>query len=336
MRITQKEIAQAAGVSPASVSLILRGKPNRLSPEVREKILQTASKLHYQPNTEKKKKHAADGGCIGLIVPSILNGFFAEIVQGVSECVQKKGKKLLLYTTDGSSSTDLTAIRIMENADLSALLITASEDCTSRLFRNFRCPIVQVDRQSPALCCSSVILNSKKGGFLATQHLLELGHRKLAYLSGPMQLVSARERLNGFYWAMQNRGLPIPDDCVYEGDYQYQSGYRLAEEILDRNYTGVICGNDVMAFGLMKRCSERGVQIPQSLSVVGFDNLQFSSLITPALTTVSQSGFTIGYRACQIAFQEIESPNATRQTVLLEPGLVIRGSTSLPGGTHEK
>ncbi|MCI2057880.1 MAG: LacI family transcriptional regulator [Oscillibacter sp.] len=334
MAITQKEIARAAGVSPASVSLVLRGKPNRLSQESRAKILAKASELRYQA-APKVRKVSAAGGCIGLIVPNIFNYFFAEIVQGVSDCVQKKGKKLLLCTTDGSEDADRRAIRSMEGAAVSALLITASEDCGTAMFRGLHCPVVQVDRQSPALGFSSVILNSRKGGFLATQHLLSLGHRKLACLSGPRQLVSARERLEGFFWAMRDQGLPRSEDDVLEGDYQYQSGYALADRVLDGGYTAVVCGNDVMAFGLMKRCSERGVRIPADLSVVGFDNLQFSSLITPALTTVSQSGFTIGYRACQIAFQELENPGATRQTVLLEPGLVIRGSTAFLGGTHE-
>lgn len=335
MRITQKEIAKALGMSPASVSLVLNGKPNRLSPESQKKILCKASEMHYQV-PGKPKKSRAGNGCIGLIVPNIQNYFFAEIVQGVSECVQKKQKRLLLFTTDGSLSADLAAIRIMEKSRVSALLITASEDCTAKMFSEFNCPIVQVDRQSPALCCSSVILNSKKGGFLATQHLLNLGHRKIAYLSGPMQLISARERLGGFQWALRDLGLSVSDECVYEGDYRYQSGYRLADEILGGGYTAVVCGNDVMAFGLMKRCGERGIRIPEDLSVVGFDNLQFSELINPALTTVSQSGYAIGHRACQIAFQEIEDPDTIQQTVLLEPELVIRDSTAMVGGSYGK
>jgi Transcriptional regulators len=327
MKATQKEIAEALGLSPASVSLVLNGKPNKLSKESQERILRTASEMNYEA---RKKLHAekAVENCIGLIVPSLTNYFFAEVVQGVCEYAQGCESRVLFFTSNGSADADQKAIQLMKSSPLQALLITSSSDCREDIFSSLQCPIIQVDRHSPELHYSSVVLNNRKGGFLATQHLLGLGHRKVAYLSGPTQLESARERLSGFYWAYQEKGLQTSADCVFEGNYQYESGYRAADKILGKHFTAVACGNDVMAYGIIKRCGELGIRVPEDLSIVGFDNLTFSELIKPALTTVSQSGYAIGYRACQLAFQEIEDPKAHKQTILLEPDLVVRNSTA--------
>jgi LacI family transcriptional regulator len=186
-----------------------------------------------------------------------------------------------------------------------------------------------VDRQSPALQLSSVVLNNKKGGFLATRHLLEQGHRQIAYLSGPPNLVSARERYEGYLWAYREAALKAPEDAVFHGDYLFQSGYRAADAIWSGGFTAVACGNDLMAYGLIKRFRELGLDLPAKMSIVGFDDLSYSELISPALTTVAQSGHAIGYQACKIAFQEIENPHAHHQTILLEPELIIRDSTAV-------
>lgn len=334
MNTKQKDIARATGMSTTSVSLVLNGRPNKLSKESREQILRMAADMDYKPE-RAKRLFSRNADCIGIIVPRISNYFFAEIVQGASDCVQSRGWRLLLVTNDGSPEKDKAAIKMMKDFRVAAILLTSSEDSPASMFEGLTCPVIQVDRHSPALHFSSVVLNNKKGGFIAVKHLLDLGHRKIACITGSQKLVSARERLEGYYWAFREQGLTPPAFGVFEGDYLYESGYALADKIIAGGFTAVVCGNDIMAFGLSKRCRETGVSIPDSLSVVGFDNLVYSELLDPPLTTVSQSSYAIGSQACQRAFFEIENPNVSKQTILFEPELIVRKSTVSAEGNRE-
>lgn len=333
MNTKQKDIARATGMSTTSVSLVLSGRPNKLSKETRDHILRMASDMGYKQERSKRLS-SRNADCIGMIVPRISNSFFAEIVQGASDCIQARGWRLLLVTNDGSPEKDRAAVKMMKDSRVSAVLLTSSEDCPASMFEALSCPVIQVDRHSPALHFSSVVLNNKKGGFISTKHLLDLGHRKIACITGPQKLISARERLEGYYWAFQARDLPSPAPGVFEGDYLYESGYALADKIISSGFTAVVCGNDIMAFGLCKRCRELGVSIPNDLSVVGFDNLIYSELLDPPLTTVSQSSYAIGSQACQRAFFEIENPRVSKQTILFEPELVVRKSTVTAQGNR--
>lgn len=330
MRTTLKTIADHVGLSVASVSLVLNNKPNKLSPESRQKILAAAEELHYAPQLVSPAMAKKYSKTLGLIVPEISNSFFADLAQGVGHCAQENGCQLLLSTTDGIAENDADILRLFSSRNIAAMLFVASSNCNASLLESLPFPIIQVDRKNPALNFSAVVFNQKKGGYLATRHLLELGHRRIACLTGPKNLTNTSLRLKGYLRAYKDLGVTPPSDGVIEGDYMSDSGFEAADVILERGFTAVFSTNDMMAYGILKRFRQLKIRVPHDISIVGFDDVVYSSLLDVPLTTIRQSGYNMGYEACRRAFEEIEDPKIMKQTIQFEPELIIRESTAKP------
>ena len=327
MKPTLKDIAEKTNLSITSVSLVINQRPNKLSKESRERILKAAQELNYQPTQKRRRQKCRSGKLLGLIVPSVCNSFFAEIVQGMDDCAQENGWQILLATSDDDPEKEAQTLRVLENQRISGLVIASAASYDSTTFSPpFH--VVQVDRQSPRLEYSAVILNHKKGAYLATKHLLDLGHTRIACVTGPQKHESARQRLDGFFWAYEDAGIPCQAEQIFESDYTSSGGYEVAKEILDGDFTAVFLGNDMMALGLYQRMGELGKKIPQDLSVVGFDDIDCAGLLDVPLTTVHQSGHDLGYAACQRLLTEMEDPEISKQAIYFEPRLVVRRSTA--------
>lgn len=321
---TLRDVAEEVGLSLSSVSLVLNHRENRISPENRRRIQEAAERVGYVPSGKRRNRQKPT--ILGLIVPELSNAFFADVVQGVTDCAFKQDAKLLLATNGESASRDAEQIRSMAASGVAALMIALSYNCSPDVFSEIACPVIQVDRQSPSLPYSSVRLNNRKGGYLATGHLIELGHRRIACITGPSWLMSSQERESGYRWAMEEAGLDVTDDMVMEGDYFPAGGYALADAVIAGGFTAVFCENDMTAIGLYRRFRERGVAVGQDISVVGFDDISFCEMLDTPLTTVRQSGYDIGYEACSRALQEIESPEMPHQSIYFEPRLIKRES----------
>ena len=328
MRTTLKTIADHVGLSVASVSLVLNNKPNKLSPESRKKILAAAEELRYVPQLVSPAMAKKYSKTLGLIIPEVSNSFFADLAQGVGHCAQENGCQLLLSTTDGIAENDADILRLFISRNIAAMLFVASSNCNASLLQSLPFPVIQVDRRNPALNFSAVVFNQKKGGYLATKHLLELGHRRIACLIGPKNLTNTSLRLKGYYQAYKDMGLTPPSDGVFEGDYMSDSGFDATDAILAKGFTAIFSTNDMMAYGILKRLRQLKIKVPRDISSVGFDDVVYSDLLDVPLTTIRQSGYTIGYEACSRAFQEIEAPEIMKQTIQFEPELIIRESTA--------
>ena len=312
---TLKDVAAKVGLSVASVSLVLNQKPNRISPESRERILVAAEQLGYVRKPRPAQRIARKPVTLGLILPEISNTFFANIVQGVDDCIRHHGAQLMLATNGESAQRDAEQLRQFASAGICALLIAPSYSCHPSVFEGVPFPVIQVDRQSPSLPFSSIRLNNKKGGYLATRHLIELGHRKIACITGPNWLLSSQEREAGFRWAMGEAGITGVEEWILEGNYQTESGYRLAPQLLAKGASAVFCENDMMALGVYRYFHEHGIRVGKDVSLVGFDDISFCEFMETPLTTVRQSGYAIGNEACKRAFLEIERPELPKQTV---------------------
>lgn len=336
MKPTLRDIAEATSLSVASVSLVLNGRPNKLSADSRKRITEAARTLGYVPIQRSRPEAARPERVLGLIVPSLTNFFFAEIVQGVEACAQENGWQLLLATNADMPEKDRENLQLFTSHGVSGLVIASAANCDNSMFAAIPFPVVQVDRQSPTLDCSAVVLNHRKGGYLATRHLLELGHTRIACITGPQKHESARQRMEGYLWAMEDAGVPLPRDGVFECNYCSDGGYGAADPILERGFTAVFSGNDMMALGLYKRLRELGKHIPGDLSIVGFDDIECADLLDVPLTTIHQSGFDLGHAACQRVITEIASPGISKQTIHFEPRLVVRRSTAALAGHQKK
>ncbi|WP_294533894.1 LacI family DNA-binding transcriptional regulator [uncultured Pseudoflavonifractor sp.] len=326
MRTTLKDIAQATGLSVTSISLVLNARPNRLSEESRRKVLEAAKQLNYSTSSHSSPS-ASECHSIGLIVPNISDFFFGEIAQGVIDCARTHDFTVLLGTNGESPQMDNQNIRSLSRQGVRALLIVSAHEQANTLLDQLSFPVIQVDRQSLSLNRSAVLLNHRKGGYLATRHLIDLGHRHIACITGPGAQASSQQRLAGYRWAFEETGLPLPKNAIFEGDYAPKSGYQLLDSIISAGFTAVFCGNDMMAIGIYKRMRELGLKPAQDLSIVGFDDISFADLLEVPLTTIRQSGYNIGFEACKRAFLELDNPDLPKQTIQFEPELVIRQST---------
>ena len=332
--VTMKDIANALDISPTTVSLVLNQKPNRISKTTKEKILVMAQQMKYCPNQLAVGLAKKRTKTIGLILPDISNIFFAELARGIDDKARECGWNIVFASSSDQVERDLENIRTLCARGVDAITIAMASQATEKNIQEYRnligslpIPVIFVDRYEPSLDCSSVMLNQKKGLYLAAKHLLDLGHKKTGCVIGPMNLNTTKERMEGYAWAYQEANIPIPEDYFFEGDFLFGSGSAAVEKFIKRGFTAILAFNDMMAYGIYKKLKELNIRIPDDISVVGFDNLFFSELSDPPLTTVHQPANEIGMKAAIKAIEEAEGINASKQNIFFEPLLVVREST---------
>ena len=341
--VTMKDIANALDISPTTVSLVLNQKPNRISKSTKEKILFMAQQMNYCPNQLAVGLAKKRTKTIGLILPDISNIFFAELARGIDDQARERGWNIIFSSSSDLFERDLENIRTLYARGVDVITIAMASQATDKNIQEYRnlidslhIPFIFVDRYEPSLSCSSIMLNQKKGLYLATKHLLELGHEKTACVIGPMNLNTTKERLEGYALAYREANIPIPADYFFEGDFSFHSGSAAVEKFIRLGFTAILAFNDMMAYGIYKKLKELNIRIPEDISVVGFDDLFFSELSDPPLTTIRQPANEIGMTAAIKAIEEAEQENPSKQNIFFEPLLVVRESTQKNTKTESK
>lgn len=266
---------------------------------------------------------------IGVITPNVANGFFSDALDGIEQRVAREGYTVILGQSFNRPDTEREILRRLQENQVDGLIVSPSYDS---LFEGVDVPVVLFNSELPTLNYSQVTYNECKGAFLATKHLLGLGHRKIACLTGDSKKNASDRldspRVDGYFWAYADAGLPAPEDSVFFGDYlEAQSGYEQLDQVVKGGFSALFCCNDLMAYGVYRRAAELKVRIPRDLSVVGFDDISYSSLLTPALTTIHQSGSRLGREAAERLLHELDDPAAPHQSIRFEPTLIVRDST---------
>lgn len=333
MVATLRDVAHLAGVSPSAVSLVLNNRPHRIPEETCKLIREAAQELHYTPNGNAVALATGKSQVLGVVIPDIRNSFFAELVSGIESVALERGWNIIITSSSDRTDVTLDNIRTLAARDVGAMLVVPASDSSKETEADYRQaiadyghPVIQMDRSTPDLGCSLAAIQQSKGAFQATSHLLNLGHRKIAFLLGPASICAYR--LHGVETAYREYGLQLSPDDLFQGAYTLESGYAVADDILSRGYTAVFCFNDLMAYGIYRRCRECGVNIPGELSVVGFDDILYSEYMEVPLTTVWQPARQLGIEAARQAFSEIEHARHGGAHILLEPKLQIRSSTA--------
>lgn len=333
MATTIHEVARAAGVSISTVSRALNGG-GRVSRATRQRVAGIADDLGYQPNDLARSLLAKTTQVIALVLPDITNPFFPELVRGIETVAGGHGHLVLLCdSADDEAKTwkDLAALRrkqvdgiILAGARLSAARLAA---VTAGV------PVVTVDREV-ALADASVVQGDHRGGArAATEHLLALGHRRIAHISGPSGLSVAAARRAGYQEALAAAGAPIDERLVVEGDFLEQGGYSAVHALTraGAEFTAVFGANDLTAMGAIAALEEHGRSVPGDVSVVGFDDIHLASYIRPRLTTVRQDIRRLGTRAAEILIDRLGSGDGQppiQETLPVR--LVVRESTAPP------
>lgn len=339
MRTTIKDIARETGFSVSTVSLALGEKKHRLAEETVRKIKNAARELHYSPNQMAVGLITQKTWTMGLIVPDICNPFFAGIAKGAEEKCEEHHYNLILCNTNDNPEKDLKYMNVLLARGVDGVIFAMSADVrgdkAAECFRQVeqaQTPVILVDRALDEFPARGILINHELGGYLATRHLLDLGHRKIGCITGPMSLQSAKQRFFGYIRALQEFSVNFDPALVCEGDYHTASGYTLSQKLVERGVTAIFACNDMMAYGVFRRLNEVGISIPQSMSVVGFDDDDVSEIIQFPLTTVHQPVYEIGKTAAERLIRRIDAPDSVQEDIVFDPKLIIRKSTGPIGG----
>lgn len=328
-------IAQMAGVSRSTVSRVLTKKTN-VKASTKAKVEQVMQELNYRPNSMARGLVMGRQNLIGLIVTDIRNPFYTELIWTISNAIRKKGYMMTLYNSGEANRENDQFLWGLLDYGFSGLIFAdaRNEESFLSFLENASCPVVLVNRniefKNPF---DTISIDNFKGGYLATKHLIELGHKRIAMLKGPAFSATSQGRYEGFLYALKEAGIPVNNDYVYSGILNMESGRTFAKNVILNSKhppTAVFVGGDLMSYGVMDECLANGVMIPDDLSIIGFDDIPFSGTSMINLTTISHPYTQMGELVAEKIIKRIENSSAPIEQVSLLPSLILRGSTASP------
>lgn len=327
--ITIKDVASFAEVSVATVSRVLNNM-GTVAPETKERVLKAINDLHYQPNLLARHLRRSETRMILVLLPNISNPFYARLVKGMEDVGQKNGYSIMLCNTDSDQSRERTYLEFLHNHLSDGVIFMAPElprEELSVIGKNF--PVVQCCEYKEGASVSHVSIDNLGAAYRAVNHLLDLGHRRIAIISSDNRFVSTIQREIGYRKALEEAGIKADEELIRHGDYSFNSGFEVAKQFIgikDRP-TAIFAISDIMAIGAMKAVRTSGLKIPDDIAVVGFDNISFSSMCDPMLTTISQPKYDLGCVTMELLIKQIQGEVKEPRDILLESKLIIREST---------
>lgn len=335
MTIRMKDIAKDLGLSVVTVSKVLRDHPD-IGEETRRRVLKRVKELDYEPNILARSLVTGRSFLVGLIVPGLIHPFFAEVARALSKAIVGKGYSLIVSSSEEDPALEAREIRHLLARRLDALVI-ASSGTDVELFRRMRAqsqPFVLIDRTFEGFEADFVGIDDVTAGRIATEHLIQMGRRHIAHISGRENSTGQRRR-EGYLQALRAHNIPIRDELLINRDYvdidSQQQGSEAMQQLLrcSPRPDAVFCHNDPIAMGAMNVILEAGLRIPQDIALVGCGNLHYDDWLRVSLTSVDQRAHLIGQRAGEILLAMVEGREwPAAQSVILEPELVIRASTT--------
>ncbi len=288
--------------------------------------------LDYQPNVLARSLRRGKTHTIGMIVPDSANPFFAEVARGIEDTSFENSHSLILCNSDGDLEKELLYTDVLVEKQVDGILFVAAGVSTEHInaLQARRIPVVLVDRDIPDVAVDSVLTDNARGGWLATHHLIELGHRRIGCIAGPSDLTPSADRVTGYSQALAERDMSVDQALVAKGDFQYESGYQAARQLLamDDPPTAVFACNDLMAVGVIAAAVEMGFQVPADLSVVGFDDVRLASFANPPLTTIVQPKHDMGVIAAKMLLERMRDLDMPPRRKTFDTRLLVRRSTA--------
>jgi DNA-binding LacI/PurR family transcriptional regulator len=328
-RPTIYDVARLAGVSTATVSRALNGT-GQIAPATRASIDAAVEQLGYRPNTIARSLVTKSTQTIALLLPDITNPFYAALVSGIQQRALEAGHTMLLCTTEGDPEREEQYLSLLRAKQVDGALVDGLVLPPDRIARFVRdgFPIVCLDRDVDSASVPLVQVDNRLGARMATEHLLSLGHIRIAHVAGAPDLRISEERVEGYREALLAAHVPPAPELVATGDFTEEGGYRATSVLMNRGFTAVFAANDLSALGVISALTEAGWRVPEDVSVVGFDDLRLSRYTSPPLTTIRQPAAEIAERATQLLLDLTHGKKVSQQLHLLEPELVVRGSTA--------
>ncbi|WP_431918582.1 LacI family DNA-binding transcriptional regulator [Nonomuraea jabiensis] len=330
-RPTIKDVAEAAGVSRSTVSRALTGRGYAAS-DVRERVLRAAAELGYVPDVMARTLKQQVSRSVGVLVSDLRNSFYAELAAGASREARERGYTMVLADTSLSAETESEAAEALVALRVAGAIVTPNSPAVSTYLSSHGIPVVEVDRQFAAGSTDGVVVGNRVGARTATNHLVELGHRRIALFIDETDWTTGYERYHGYLEALGAADVKVDPDLVVASGWDVADSRRRALDMLsgpDRP-TAVFAANNVLAEGVWRAIGELGLRAPEEISLVAFDDAPWMSMVSPQVSAVAQDTFNLGATAVRRLDERIEMPDTDSVTTVLGVRLVVRESTAPP------
>lgn len=334
---TIRDVARLAGVSLGTASKVINNKGSVRPPYVK-RILSAMEALDYHPDQAARSLKTRQTRTIGMVIPDVTNPFFTEVIRGVESEARCHGYSVILCESNEDPALERANLNTLFAHRVDGVLLapTNAQIAHDPLIRR-RFPLVFFDRIPPNFTGSAVVVDNLGAAYEATRHLICLGHKRIAIITGLLTLSNGLDRLEGCRKALQQAGIPFPDEYIQRGDFSLKSGHICGLNLLQLAVppTAVLCCSNQMTLGLLRALGERGVPCAGRVSVVGFDDFDWAENISPRLTTVAQPTVEMGKQAMQMLLAKMHcfKPGADdddQRVVMLKAGLRVRDSTAAP------
>jgi LacI family transcriptional regulator/LacI family repressor for deo operon, udp, cdd, tsx, nupC, and nupG len=333
---TLRKVAQKAEVSISTVSRVINN-PDMVQADTREKVQKVMKSLSYQPNRVAQRLRFSKGNSklLGLIIPDIQNQFYSKVVRGIEDAAYKKNYALILCNSDEDPDKELFYMRILESESVDGMILLPSEPRSERFRQESKSniPIVCVDRKFIEETGDNVVTNNVKGAKLAVSHLAKLNHKRIAIITSSLDFSSFREREEGYRRVLIDHNLEIQSKLIKKVDPRSaEEANKATLELfeLPAPPTALFITNNLMTLGALEAIHELGLQIPEDVSLIMFDDLPWSASINPPLTVIRQPSYEMGKKAAELFFRRISNLDDDIVEIKMDPTIIIRRSTGKP------
>ena len=331
-RVTLKDLAQYTGFSITTVSLVLNNNASSIPDSVKKQIIDAARELNYIPNIAARSLVSGSSKTIGVIIPDISNSFFSTLVHDMQIELNNYSYDIFLCNSDEKMENDIKYINLFSSRAVDGMILVLSAESLKEenqpkiknLLDSLFVPYILVDRYF-ASDTYKVMIDNYDAGRMVADVLYKNGHKNIGLITGPLSLNSSINRLQGALDYFKKLGITINPDAIYTGNYDYDTGYIGARKLLKNNISAIFAFNDLQAYGVIECCNELGIKIPNDISLIGFDNLDTSKIISPKLSSVSQPIKELSVLACQNLMALIER-RACEKEIRLKSTIILRDS----------
>jgi LacI family transcriptional regulator len=331
---TIRDVASAAGVSPATVSRVLNLKED-VNADMRRRVLAAVTELGYRRNGPARSLRTRAAMVLGLIISDITNPFFTALVRGVEDCAQLAGYSVVLANADEDVAKEARYLEVAAAEQMAGVLLSpASSKMTSiDVLMERGIPVVTIDRRLPSAAVDSVTVNNRQAALEAAQHLIRQGCQRVGFVAGPVQTTTGSGRLAGYRAALRAAGRTHDPALTAYADFRTEGGYAATRQLLrlPEPPDGLLISNNLMTVGAMQAIAEAGLAVPDEIAVVGFDDVNWATALRPPLSVVTQPTYEIGQVAAEMLLRRIGGEDFAPRQVVLKATLVRRGSSLRQG-----
>jgi LacI family transcriptional regulator len=331
-RVTIHDLARQLNTTASTVSRALQGHP-RISQAMKDAVIDLATKLNYQPNFIASSLRKGHRNTIGIVIPRIDRNFFASVIGGIEDVSSEAGYNVIICQSHDSEEKEKVIVDTLINGKVDGLLVSLASGTTN--IDHFRqtiskgVPLIFFDRTSPLLETSRVEIDDFMGAHMAVSHLIEHGCKRIAHLSGPLNVTIYQNRFKGYKAALEDHDIDFLEELHIQNCITREAGSEATNQLLQLNIDGVFSASDYSALGLMETLINSKIRIPDDIAVVGFANEPYATMIMPTLSSVDQHSREVGQSAARLFLEEIQSPGilGVAKQIMLSPELIIRDSS---------